>query len=308
MADYNYLDSDSEVYGNYDIKGISPYELLQQMNAWNKELRFTISNGLEGVETKIELLDGEIRLEVLDQLEGLSSEISVLAEGIELKADAQAVTDLGSIVSQAQIDISGLESAINLKADAQIVTDLGMVLSQAQIDISGLQAAIVLKADALVVDNMGGRLNSAELNINAISGSISSMVSKTDFNGNTIASLIAQSAEAIDVISQNINLVGAVNVLSDITGNLGTITSGTILIDTNATVGNNLDIGRLYDSGEKNLTFRSALGSANITFRPQYDDLRIGAINSVSLSSMYLNLTEIDNINWGTNKPTGVWG
>ncbi|MGY3718854.1 hypothetical protein ACWE42_25480, partial [Sutcliffiella cohnii] len=57
---------------------------------------------------------------------------------------------------------------------------------------------------------------------------IESKVSTVDYNGNNIASLINQTATTIKIQASKINLVGAVTVLSDITGNLGTITAGTL--------------------------------------------------------------------------------
>lgn len=47
-------------------------------------------------------------------------------------------------------------------------------------------------------------------------------------NGNTIASLINQTSTTITIQASKISLVGAVSVLSDISGNLGTIYAGRI--------------------------------------------------------------------------------
>lgn len=82
--EYEYNDIQSSVYENYDVKGASPYEILQMMNSWNKELRMTISNGLEQVETKIELLDGEISLSV--KADGIINAINVSKEGVLIDA------------------------------------------------------------------------------------------------------------------------------------------------------------------------------------------------------------------------------
>jgi len=77
-------------------------------------------------------------------------------------------------------------------------------------------------------NTLAGRLSTAESTITQQADLISQKVSKTDYNGNTIASLINQTATTIKIQASKINLVGAVTVLSDITGNLGDITAGNI--------------------------------------------------------------------------------
>lgn len=93
-------------------------------------------------------------------------------------------------------------------------------------------ATIELRADSIVlsVTGLDTRMGQAESSISIQAGQISSKVSQTDYNGNTIASLINQSATTIDIQASKINLIGAVSVLSDISGNLGTITTGDINI------------------------------------------------------------------------------
>jgi len=92
---------------------------------------------------------------------------------------------------------------------------------------------------------------------------ISLKVSETDYNGNTIASLINQTATTIDIQASKINLVGAVTVLSDITGNLGTITAGTITGTTFKTSNNTNNVSIANDqilsvSGTSYSTFIAA--------------------------------------------------
>lgn len=204
MADYDY---DAVVYDNYDTKGISPYEILQQMNSWNKELRFTISDSVEGLETKIELLSGEIRLEVTDEIN---------------RIDAQLVVQAGLINARVtQVDFDEVNQRLFL----------------AEGTLSVLPGQINSKASTTVVDAIGTRVSTAEQSINSMTGTISQKVSLTDYNGNTIASMINQSATTVSIQASKILLVGAVAVLSDITGNLGTITSGNINIYNEIRVG-----------------------------------------------------------------------
>jgi|GEM_PF-2413855 len=78
------------------------------------------------------------------------------------------------------------------------------------------------------ISGINSRLSTAESTITQHSNEINLRVKTSDFTGNTIASLINQTATTIKIQASKINLVGAVTVLSDITGNLGTITAGTI--------------------------------------------------------------------------------
>lgn len=75
---------------------------------------------------------------------------------------------------------------------------------------------------------LAGRVSTTESSITQMAGQISSKVSTTDYTGNKIASLINQTATTISIQASKINLVGAVNVLSEISGQLGNITAGTI--------------------------------------------------------------------------------
>lgn len=94
-------------------------------------------------------------------------------------------------------------------------------------------AQLELENDSITlsVSSLDQELATAQSELTVQAGLISSKVSSTDYNGNTVVSMINQSDTTIDISAQKINLVGAVNVLSDISGNLGTVTAG-ILIGT----------------------------------------------------------------------------
>lgn len=73
-------------YGNYgDKHSPSPYELLMQMKAWNKEIYLTIENMDEQVKTQLSVLDGEIKQNIKNVKEGLETTISTTAAGINTK-------------------------------------------------------------------------------------------------------------------------------------------------------------------------------------------------------------------------------
>ena len=146
-----------EPYGTYgDKNDPSPYDLLMQMKAWNKEIYLTIENMDKEVRTALEVLDGEIRQNILDVKQGLETNISTTAAG--LTADIKNTKD-------------------------------------------GLQTQITANANG-----------------------VASKVSKTDYNGTTVASLITQTPSAITMMAQALNLQAYVT-FSSLTS------SGTTVID-----------------------------------------------------------------------------
>ena len=96
------------------------------------------------------------------------------------------------------------------------------------------------------ISNLGTRVSSAESTISQQSWQISQKVSQTDYNGNTIASLINQTATSVKIQARNIDLYGAVLVDGSITG------TSSINIGTDAYVGNNLYLG-VNRGGSKSL-------------------------------------------------------
>lgn len=142
---------------------------------------------------------------------------------------------------------------LNIRADSITaeVTRVERKADSTQTQVSSL--SIEVGQISTRVSSVDNRLGTAESSIIQQAGQISSKVSQTDYNGNTIASLINQTSTSVTIQASKINLVGAVSVLSDISGNLGTIYAGriegaTIDISTDATVGNNLYLGK-YGGG-----------------------------------------------------------
>lgn len=122
-------------------------------------------------------------------------------------------------------------------------------------------STLQIEADNIEVSvrQLDERVESAEATLSIHANEISTKVSK-----NGVISAINQSPEEIRIAANKINLVGAVTVLSDISGDLGTITAGTlngvvINIDTDARIGNTLYIGDPYDlSTRKAIQFNTA--------------------------------------------------
>lgn len=127
-------------------------------------------------------------------------------------------------------------------------------------EILAKQSQILQDIDSinLSVSAFDSRIGAAESSISVQAGQISSKVSQTDYNGNAIASLINQTATTISILASKINLVGAVTVLSDITGNLGTITAGNIDLNEGIKIGEFLWLGQGFtDSTPKYIYFNN---------------------------------------------------
>ncbi|MFC4387526.1 phage tail spike protein [Gracilibacillus marinus] len=135
--------------------------------------------------------------------------------------DVQSEIDF--VFNYAESEINQLAGQISLKADSSTVNSINTRLSSAEIDINGLEGAITSKVEQTTFNALEGRVDTAESTITQHSNQINLKVDK-----NGVISSINQTAEAIKIQASKINLVGAVTVLSDITGNLGTINAGVI--------------------------------------------------------------------------------
>lgn len=145
-------------------------------------------------------------------------------------------------------------ATIDIKAD-------NIILSVEAVERS--VAAVDIKADSISfsVTQLGSRIYSAESQLTIQAGQISSKVSQTDYNGNTIASLINQSASNVSISAQSIDLLGITNVAES------------------------LFIGNSYrDSAVKSIQFRGNAGGVSIS-SAQLDDLTINAVNRLTLSA-----------------------
>ena len=127
-------------------------------------------------------------------------------------------------IRNAQISIDAANARIDLKADSTTVTDLTTRVRQAEIDIDGAEAQIALKANSSTVTELTSVVNNIELTLDAHEGQIQSKVSATDYNGNTIASLINQSASTVKINADHLEFAGkTVNMTA---GALTTTTGG----------------------------------------------------------------------------------
>lgn len=118
--DYKTLDP----YGNYgDSDGLTPYELLMQMKAWNKAIYLRIENNDEQIRTELSILDGEIRQNVADVKSELETLVSTTASGINTRiTDTKSglETRISETAAGIQTSITdtknGLQTQINTNA------------------------------------------------------------------------------------------------------------------------------------------------------------------------------------------------
>jgi phage minor structural protein len=123
---------------------------------------------------------------------------------------------------------------------------LGSRMTTAETSITQLSNQIALKANQSTVDTLTGQVSSLQAQLTVQAGQIATKVEK-----NGVISAINQTAEQIKIQASKISLQGAVTVLSDITGNLGTINAGTINgIEINGTVINGSEFHSTGENGE----------------------------------------------------------
>lgn len=227
---------------------------------------------------------------------------------IENTAGSQAKMETAKSESISHTDSKVAEIKVTTDVITQRVDNTESNISTINNDITGINTEVsnvksrttTLETD---VSGITGRVTSAESNISTINGNITSLDSRLDtaelkitpsaitstvesntttlVNKTSIISEINQTAEAIKIQASKINLVGAVTVLSDITGDLGTVTAGTI--DGATILSFNDDTGELLqmDSGYLMMTDLAnekyvSLDSQKLTIRQAYDEVNQG--------------------------------
>lgn len=122
------------------------------------------------------------------------------------------------------------------------------------------------------------------------------IILKVDKNG--IISAINLSPEGVDIQGTRINLIGAVTVLSDITGNLGSITAGNIyginIFGANIDISDDIKIGdRIYLSATNftsGVYWGTSMGAANISYDPGGEAIHIFAPGGVWANGIRIDI------------------
>ncbi|WP_368900607.1 Gp37-like protein [Oceanobacillus oncorhynchi] len=267
----------------------------------------------------------------------------------EISAQANSIVELEDDIYSAQAEISVMSDAIDARVEETIfneetgkldnrLTDMEITADGLLVDISDVQANlneaeqtlsnhstqidanaqdIALRARQTEVDNVKGAIDDMEAELQVQANEISATVKEGD-----IINSINLSGEAARIHASNIEFVGAVTVLSDITDSLGTIQAGTINgADINGSSFNQSgdngsitlnDEGLTVQGNESSIHFdiddddpRSTSGSevatlaftatANFGFMEIYQDEASSVIRSDS--SMSINADGVININ-----------
>lgn len=220
--------SDTEFEDGYDTRAL--FEITND--------RITASvESINGSIAELTIEADNIKTSVVDLENNLSSKITQTASSIRSEVEEKVTTINGSIATT-----NHNVSMVNQKAD---------------------EIKATVSSQSTSISNLGTRVTSAESTISQQSWQISQKVSQTDYNGNTIASLINQTATSVKIQAQNIDLYGAVMVSGSIQG------STDIRVDRDAYIGNNLNLG-VYSGGYKAVNFGSG---SNITYNGSYMEL-----------------------------------
>lgn len=257
------------VLGNFVPRNLYDVIAGQQMQ---------ISASRNEFRSRIEQTDQEILLQV-EQLNKSIAEVRIHADEINIEVNNRITNEV---------------AAINVRADA-----IQLQVNQNNQNI----ARVEIKANQIesTVSSQGSTIANHESRITQNAQQITLKVSTTDYNGSTIVSKINIEPSYVKIQAKNITLQGAVTVLSDITGQLGTITAGTINgvniysayinISEDATIGNNLYLGG-SGWGGKSVQFG---GGANINYNGTY----------LEQSAAY---TRVSSNNHEVNSYTTVYG
>lgn len=252
-----------------------------------------INEDVAGLDGKVTAVDGKIGT-VIDELGTLDTELESLnGEIVEIKRESSSQFNvLSNAITAAVTDSKSYADSVG-----------GTVSSNANSKIEVLAGSISSKAESSTVSALGTRINSVEFTMDAVNTEITQKVSKTEYNGNTLVSMINQTPSHIKISAPNIELTGAVKVLSDISGKLGNITAGNIDISEDMKIG-----AGLYLRGNGQFT-GIYFGSTQIMqdgsdYLNLGQKIRMGAFTEINGQ---LDLTRA-NVSWGNNRPAAVWG
>lgn len=163
----------------------------------------------------------------------LEASITVNADAIALKASQSELNSLGDRVTTAESTLTIQADAIATKVST---TDLNTTLTNySTITQTSTAISTYVGANVYTKDEINTTLGSYST-ITQTAASIATRVATTDYNGNTIASLINQTATTIAISASKINLTGYVTMTNletagQTTINGDNITTGTLSAD-----------------------------------------------------------------------------
>lgn len=195
-------------------------ELSVSISATARELRVELEDVSKGLSNTISATAGEIRGELQNTKDGLETTISATAAGImadvsrtyETKSDASI--EYTSICSSIEVESGRISSEIERATRAEMnlageITNTATTLSS---KIEQTESSIKTEVSESYQTKTGAQEQYSNLQSSIIqnANNIALKVSKTDYNGSHIASLINQSPDTITIEANHLNLNGAV--------------------------------------------------------------------------------------------------
>lgn len=137
-------------------------------------------------------------------------------------------------------------------------------------------AAVNVRADNITfsVTQLNGRVGNNESQLSIQAGQIQSRVTYSDYNGQTVTSMITQDPYSISLLAQNLNLQGLVTFT-----NLNT--AGAAIIDGGNIYGNSFQVGR----GSGSTLTMTAIQGSHVLQSNDANGFRIGSNGSMGLSA-----------------------
>lgn len=280
-------------YGDPDDP--SPYELLNQMKSWDKAIRLTVTALSEETQAQLTILEDQITASVTDINQQIITQVGILNGKIELKVTK------GETIA----DINITPGTIRIRADKVNLDGYATFSSLTTAGQTVINGANIMTG-TIVADKIGaGQIIAGKLATDAVSASNIQTDAVQAYHikagAITAGKIDSYAIQAYHINSYAITAdkiqAGAINaghiVASGLTADVirgGTLSGVQLLVDTDATVGNNLYLGRY--GGSKSVNF----GNGG---RIDYNG------SQMTLSANYLNL---DNSNLDINGSTTIRG
>ncbi|UOQ85698.1 phage tail spike protein [Gracilibacillus salinarum] len=219
----------------------------------------TLQVNVNGISADVSSVQSTVDGHTTD-ISDLTTQVDIQAGQISSKVDAtfvegainekvdETINPIDARLEMAESDITQIAGEVNTKAEASTVTNLETRTTTAEQSISALEGSITTKVEESTFDSLENRVDTAESTISQHSNQIALKV-----NEDGVIAAINLSSETARILAANIELQGAVTVLSDIADSLGTITAGTINgVDINGSSFNSILDSNNYTTIENN--------------------------------------------------------
>lgn len=173
-----------------------------------EQTAFGIIQTVQGLPTKQYVDDKLAGVVTGDVLVTYNTRISQLENQISLVATKETTDLLGNRLATAEASITVQAGQIQNKVNVSTYNSLQERVTTAESTITQQATLIQSKVSQSTVDSLTNRVSNSESIISQHSNQISQKVSTTDFTGQTLVSLINQTASNIKIQAKNIDLVG----------------------------------------------------------------------------------------------------